>query len=276
VQNSSFEYDRLTSQIEVALMKIDDEVLLWPDNEPDVQVEDDQLDEKGWYHHVSIPKLVPFVPSPEKANGACLLICPGGSYRILDWVSHVERLAALFVPLGYSVVGLKYRTSSPNNDVPELALSDLKQALNLLGTFAEKWNIDVNKIIGLGYSAGSNLLLNYTCDSKKKEEQPSVCLNDPKISYLALMCLWPNQRSSTDYSIEPVVENVFLCTTEEDKVGPASFSHSIGEKMTEKGVNVTTHFFPKGGHQALNFKENGPEVDWTPPFFQWLKDKGLD
>jgi len=33
--------------------------------------------------------------------------------------------------------------------------------------------------------------------------------------------------------------------------------------------------YPQGTHMAFNFEINGPRVDWTKDFFDWLKVRGL-
>jgi acetyl esterase/lipase len=233
---------------------------------------EDVPDEKGWLHNVSNPSVVPFLPPAEIANNTGILIAPGGSYRILDWVSHVERLAHFFNPLGYAVIGLKYRTCLSSNPVPTDALADLHRGISIVNSHAKEWHVDPERLVGLGYSAGSNLLLNHSCSNAE------VYANGDKISYLpymALLCLWPHDKGAEEYNISSKVPNVFLCTTEEDEVAPISFTHAIEEKMKQVGVNTTTQSYPKGGHNAFNFKENGPKVDWTPAFLKWLRGHGL-
>lgn len=247
-------------------------IKLWPDlPATHVDAEQDELDENGWFHNVSTPKIVPFLPTAETANGTCFLICPGGSYRILDWVAHVERLAALFNPMGYAVLGLKYRTISPDGNVPRAALDDLQQALCVLRDHVDEWGIDCKRIVGLGYSAGSNLLLNHACS-------PPVLIDGlPALPHMALLCLWPNGKFADDYSVTSAVPNTFLCTTEEDQTAPAAFSLEIAEKLRRIGAWVSTTIYPHGDHHAFDFESDGcPSVDWTPSFLTWLKVSRLD
>lgn len=77
------------------------------------------------------------------------------------------------------------------------------------------------------------------------------------------------------YSIRPDAPRTFLFATEEDETAPASFSQAIALKLKKLGQDATIKVYQKGNHLAFNFKESGPEVDWTPDFLAWLKDKGL-
>lgn len=45
-----------------------DSIPLWPDKTDDTSTEQNTLDENGWYHTVSAPSLVPFLPSADKAS----------------------------------------------------------------------------------------------------------------------------------------------------------------------------------------------------------------
>ena len=247
-------------------------IFLWPELTSLETEGESILDENGWYRDVVNPLILPFLPDAEKANGSCILISPGGSYRILDWVSHVERLADLFTPLGYAVVGLKYRVSE-REDSSGHALADLHRAIEVIHNHADDWKIDRSRLIGLGYSAGSNLLLRHAC--ARSDDDAKGLSEPPRLPFIALLCCWPHQREPESYNISPKTSAVFFCTTDEDKVAPTLFSESIAEKMDNEGVQVTIKSFPQGGHLAFNFGEQGPAVDWTPAFFAWLRDHDL-
>jgi acetyl esterase/lipase len=249
--------------------------LVWPEWSLQATTEEMNLDENGWYHGVTNPELRPFLPLPDRANGTCILICPGGSYQILDWVAHVERLAALFTPMGYAVVGLKYRVSA-SHDASADALADLRRAIEVIHTHADDWRINPDRLVGLGYSAGSNLLLNHACDVATEGGRGPSCATPATVPYMALLCLWPHNRGCDTYDVTADVSTVLLCATDEDDAAPSSFSQAIGESMKRVGVSVTTKVYPRGNHHAFNFEEDGPEVDWTPAFLNWLGENGLD
>jgi acetyl esterase/lipase len=57
---------------------------------------------------------------------------------------------------------VRYRTSPPSTNVPGDALEDLRRAIRLVIAHAGAWHIHPDRLVGLGYSAGSNLLLMQT------------------------------------------------------------------------------------------------------------------
>jgi acetyl esterase/lipase len=241
---------------------------LWPDQALTPITE--TVEDDGHVRHVAVPQVVPFLPPTGKANGTTILICPGGAYCLLDWTNHVERLARRFNPRGIAVVGVRYRTSPPSTNVPGDALEDLRRAIRIVVAHADRWNINPDRLVGLGYSAGSNLLLTHACTEDNLSDRNALCRGAARLGYLALLCLWPHDKPVSAYSIRPNPPGVFLCTTKEDSVAPAAFSDGIAAALRRAGGNADVTIFPKGDHLAFNFREDGPEVDWTPAFLAWL------
>jgi len=220
----------------------------------------ESISSSGMVTNVSRPALVPFLAPPGRGDGTAILVCPGGGYGLLDWQSHVVRLAARFNPLGIAVLGLRYRTAPPSTRVPEDALDDLRNALREIGNHATRWGIRADRIIGLGFSAGANLLLRH------------IASPDPAgFSGTVLLCLWPHGRSASDYPLAPHAPRTLLCVSAEDPVAPVNFSRSIAESLRLAGCDSTLTVYPTGGHLAFNFRPDGtPEIDWTPAFLAWL------
>lgn len=142
-------------------------------------------------------------------------------------------------------------------------------------TNAGRWRITPDRLSGLGYSAGSNLLLWHasTDDNRSDSDALRRCL--ARLGDLALLCLWPNDNPVAAYSIRPNPPSTFLCVTAEDSAALPAFSEGIGTAIRAAGGQVEVKILRKGDHLAFNFRENGPEVDWTPAFLDWLERQGL-
>jgi acetyl esterase/lipase len=250
-------------------------VFLWPNQALAATADTETVDDSGIVRCVSVPKVVPFLPPVNKAKGTAILVCPGGGYRLLDWTAHVERLAAHFTPKGIAVIGLRYRTTPPSNSTPADAVADLRRAVRVVYANSEEWNLDPDRVVGLGFSAGANLLLHYACDDDVSPNEDELRRGEARLGYLAFLCLWPYNKSADAYNIRPDAPSVFLCATEEDETAPVAFSQAIGDAMKRAGGDVELRVYAKGNHLAFNFREEGPEIDWTPVFLAWLKGKGL-
>jgi acetyl esterase/lipase/lysophospholipase L1-like esterase len=233
------------------------------------------VDENLYVRNVAVSQVVPFLPPVGTGNGTAIVICPGGAYCLLDWTAHVERLARRFNPEGIAVIGVRYRTSPPATHVPGDALEDLRRAIRIVIAHADRWHIDPDRLVGLGYSAGSNLLLVHASSYDVLLNSDALHQGEARLGHMALLCLWPHDKTVSAYSIRPDAPCAFLCTTEEDPVAPPAFSQGIADALRRAGRDAEVTIFPKGDHLAFNFRENGPEVDWTPAFLAWLGRQGL-
>lgn len=223
---------------------------------------EERTDELGCIHNVSSSRYVVFESSPQKSNGIPILVCPGGGYTLLDWDGHVTRLGSLLNPMGFTVIGLAYRTSPPSTDTPNDALEDLYQVLKQIEANARRWEVDPEKIVAIGYSAGANLLLQYICSNNRS--------GWVSLKYIAMLCLWNFNKTPDEYTPLQVPSNTWFCSTFDDTIAPISFSEAIATKLDQAGSAVTSKKYESGGHLAFNFKENGPAIDWTKESLDWL------
>lgn len=237
---------------------------LWPGQKIDQKEIEESIKKAGIFKDVTQAVIIPFLPTKETANGTSILVCPGGGYSALAWLHHVENLAPFFTSKGITVIGLSYRTAHKQNKIPEDPLKDFKQAISLIRKNAAEWNLDSDKIVGLGFSAGANLLLQYACSPEGE-----------KIKYLNFLCLWPFFKKADDYTIQRKNLEIILFTAEEDKVAPAAFSMDMAQNFEKAGNKTTLIKYKEGSHMAFNFAQDGPQIDWTKDFIKWLEEKKL-
>jgi hypothetical protein len=142
------------------------------------------------------PRLQVFLPGPEKANGAAIVMLPGGGLRVLSMGADMHDTIALMNESGIAVFVLEYRTlqlmpaeiarmtaprpatagpvefpkmeirkanANPSPDDPALnevlgfAVDDGQQALRLVRRHAADWNIDPDRVGMFGTSAGGGV-----------------------------------------------------------------------------------------------------------------------
>ncbi len=102
-----------------------------------------------------VPLLTSYLPSPELATGAAMLILPGGGYGHL--ANHEGEDYALFLnTLGIAGFVLQYRVGTNGYRHPAM-LQDASRAMRLLRARANEWNLDKAKIGVMGSSAGGHL-----------------------------------------------------------------------------------------------------------------------
>jgi acetyl esterase/lipase len=89
------------------------------------------------------------------ANGAAVVVFPGGGYRILAIDLEGTEVCDWLNSFGVTCVLLKYRVpnTGPYPKSPA-ALQDAQRAMGLVRQHAAEWSIDPNRIGTLGFSAG--------------------------------------------------------------------------------------------------------------------------
>ena len=101
-----------------------------------------------------IPTLTVYLPKPELATGAAMIICPGGGY--VGLAAHEGGLYARWLnDLGITGLVLKYRLG-PAYHHPAM-LQDASRAIRIARARAEEWKIDPNRVGIMGSSAGGHL-----------------------------------------------------------------------------------------------------------------------
>jgi acetyl esterase/lipase len=96
--------------------------------------------------------------APPPPNGRPVLIAiHGGGWRRLDKGGYGSRIAAAFVPRGYTVVAPNYRLSEPGAPSWPINLDDVQAAVRWVRANAGMLEIDPNEVAAIGESAGANL-----------------------------------------------------------------------------------------------------------------------
>ena len=109
-----------------------------------------------------------------------LLLVHGGSWRAgtkLNWFRHARKL----VRAGFVVVAINYR-HAPQHKFPA-QIHDCQAAVRWMRQNAEEYQIDPDRIGGLGYSAGAQLVaLLATSDADDGLQEPGLSPQDSQIS----------------------------------------------------------------------------------------------
>lgn len=122
-----------------------EDIKLWADNQlpfaDKTQVQD-------------IPTLHAVLPAPEKANGAAVIVFPGGSY--INLAPHEGKpVAEWLAGAGYTAFVLSYRRG-PDYLHP-IPMMDARRAIRWVRAHAAEWQLEPAKIGVLGFSAGGHL-----------------------------------------------------------------------------------------------------------------------
>ena len=108
---------------------------------------------------VDNPSLTVFLPPKDRANGAAMVVCPGGGFYQLSFISEGTDAARFLNTNGMAAFVLKYRLPRLTNSVYTLESphEDGLRAMRLVRSHASEWGIDPHRIGMMGFSAGGEV-----------------------------------------------------------------------------------------------------------------------
>lgn len=230
-----------------------------------------------------------------------VLICPGGGYAMTS-NREAEPIALQFNSMGYQAAVLRYSCAPA---VYPTALCEVAQSVKLIREHAEDWNVDAEKIIVMGFSAGGHLAASYgvfwneswltekmQCD-KQLLKPNGLVLCYPVISSKEEIAHQDSIKNLLGESYPEMKEQVslenkvgkhtpktFLWHTFTDPVVPFWNSFRFAEALGKAGVPMEYHLYPQGGHglslaneQTANEEGKGVEKvcqSWVPLLRSWM------
>lgn len=243
---------------------------------------------------VTIPELEIYLPEKEKSTGAAVVICPGGSYKVLSYQGEGIKTAQEFMKNGVAAFVLKYRLPDDAIMIDKKIgpLQDAQQAIKVVRENASKWGIDINRVGIVGFSAGGHLasteathfnkaLIDNPNNTNLRPDflvlvYPVISMQD-NLTHLEsrtnLLGSNPTREIIDLYSNElQVNENTpptYITHAADDKLVDVDNSISFFEALRHHNVPVELHVYPKGGH---GFVLSQKTEEWMMPLFKWMKN----
>ena len=257
-----------------------------------------EKNDKDWITKVSIPTITPYFPTNGTANGAAIVIFPGGSYAGLASAHEGRAIGEAFASFGVTAFVVKYRLPSDSIMVNKTIgpLQDAQQAVITVRRNAAKWGINPNKIGIIGFSAGGHLASTegthfdkvLVDDKDNVSARPDfMMLIYPVISFGPMAHVGSREnlagKTPSDdiinlYSNEKQVTAntppTFLIHAQDDDVVPVENSLLFYEACLKAKVKAEMHLFEEGGHGfgLVDPKSKNRWIDWAK---NWLSENGF-
>jgi acetyl esterase/lipase len=150
------------------------QIYLWENGVPGFEKRKNEPEEAKdwWVKNIHNPSITAFFPEKGKANGAAVVICPGGGHRTLVYNAEGRDAALYFNSLGITAFVLKYRLFREEGS-PYVFDKDIKmdayRAMRLVRSHAREWNIDTTRVGMMGFSAGGEVVSLIAYDAKSRD-----------------------------------------------------------------------------------------------------------
>ena len=254
----------------------------------------EDVDFEQWYEiqgrgqfvrNVKVPALIPYIPDPEKSNGAAIIIAPGGAFLHHTFGSGGYEAAEWFKSQGFATFILKYRVEiTPREEAdyqayvaekmagyragglsgnyapatPDYAYEDINAAVKLIRERAGEFHVKPDKIGIVGFSAGA-LMAVYNAESAPSES---------KADFIASIYGQLVMREMPD-KLPPM----FAAMSSDDELSGQS-GFEIIQAWQKRGI-VELHLYGQGGHNFGMGHKPFTNYLWPAEFLAWLRMIGV-
>ncbi|WP_100487236.1 alpha/beta hydrolase [Sporolactobacillus pectinivorans] len=237
-------------------------------------------------------------------NDPAVVICPGGGFTFLSG-REAEPIALKFNSEGYHAFILNYSLISAGKTVYPGALLEMAATIRMMHQNKEKWHIDTNRIVLVGFSAGGNIVANYNGIYSQSAFLKKYHLDKDGIAPSAAILCYPVidfhlgypdghekklavSKDRTYWAAEHLISTgtkpTFIWHTVTDQVVPMENTLVYVAELKKHHIPFEAHLFAEGKHglslaNAITQKSNRPEdinahvSHWFNLAVEWLSDR---
>lgn len=237
-----------------------------------------------------------YLPATDKANGAAMLICPGGGYGGLAIQPEGHGIAKWLNQHGIAGIVLEYRLPRGRSGVP---LADALRAIRTIRQNAKAWHVDPKRVGVIGFSAGGHLASTLATHYDAAHVAPADAVDklsarpDFMVLVYPVISMGPKghagsrknllgtqpaaadiEEFSNELHVSAETPPTFLAHAANDVPVPPDNSRMFYEALREHKVPGEYLELPSGGHGLDRYQ--GPMWDaWQKKSLEWLASLGF-
>ncbi|MGD2035167.1 MAG: alpha/beta hydrolase [Bacteroidales bacterium] len=240
--------------------------------------------------NITTATLTPFLPEPGIANGAAVIVAPGGGFMWLSLGNEGWEVAEALAKQGIAAFVLKYRLRptpeslddftawmnrafTPPAETPDTIndeapsgpmqmnlsnqLEDAEAAYAMIVKRAEEWGVDTDRIGMIGFSAGAGLTMHSTLNSQTMD----------------LAFIGPIYGGMGPVEVPDNAPPMFNVIATDDFLFGGQFG--VIDSWYKAGIPVEFHLYQNGGHGFGLGNPNRTSNRWFDAFLHWLDVNGF-
>ena len=255
---------------------------------------DDQPASETWFRqwgdpmarNITAATLTPFLPKPGTANGATVIVAPGGGFRWLSMGNEGWEVAEALAAKGINAFVLKYRLHPTPASLEEFSdwmqnrafappkpgdatpprppqidlsnqMEDAEAAYAMIVKRAAEWGVDTSRIGMIGFSAGAGLTMHCTLNSKT----------------MNLAFIGPIYGGMGPVEVPADAPPMFNVIATDDFLFKGQFG--VIDSWYKAGKPVEFHLYQNGGHGFGLGNPDRTSNRWFDAFIHWLDVNGF-
>ncbi len=258
---------------------------------------DGQKGKESWFRqwgdpmarNVTKATLTPFLADPKKANGATVIVAPGGGFMWLSMGNEGWEVAQALADKGINAFVLKYRLQPTEPTLAEFEnqmnqrfadaakhagtdkdkmpkkpkwdlsnqLEDVEAAYAMILKNKKKWGVDPKRIGMIGFSAGAGLTMATTLQSKK----------------VKLAFIGPIYGGMRAVDVPKDAPPMFMAIASDDFLFSGDFG--VIKSWYDAKIPVEFHLYQNGGHGFGLGNPGRTSNKWFDAFMHWLNVNGF-
>ena len=215
-------------------------------------------------------------------NRTAMIVLPGGGYDSIS-EREGEPVAAYFFGRGFQTFVLNYATGQGSY---RKAIEQLDDCISMIRRNCKEWDIDPNKVVLCGFSAGGHLALSHTVECSHNMAN-ALLLGYPVVTtrkeyshkQSILNCLADSNISEELLSMENRINHVegfppvFAWGCSDDKDVPINNLLLLGESLSNRSIRYEMHIFPEGGHGLSLGTDSSARIpsQINPKYEKWIE-----
>lgn len=250
---------------------------LWPNGAPGSESRraEPETVKDTYISNVHAPSLTVVKADPRHANGAAVIVVPGGGHRILVWMNEGVHAAKALNRFGVTAFVLKYRLARDQGSTYSIegdGAADLRRAVRWVRANAAQYGVDPNRIGVMGFSAGGELVSLVADNPAPAAGTDALDKVSARPDFQVL--IYPGPLGVPAKAVQTAPPAFIVAGSLDKCCAPPAIG--LYQQLTAAGVSAELHMYADTDH-AFNVAQRSERVSiahWPDRLADWLSDGG--
>jgi acetyl esterase/lipase len=252
---------------------------LWPDGAPGSEKRHGEPEtvKDTYVSNIHDPSVTVVRADARHANGAAVIIVPGGGHRMLVWMNEGMVAARSLNRAGVTAFVLKYRLARDQGSTYSIegdAAADLRRAVRWVRAHAAQYGVDPHRLGIMGFSAGGELV-SLVADNPAPSPSSTPDAVDKQSARPDFQVLvYPGPLGSPAKAAQNAPPAFIVAGSVDKCCAPPAIA--LYQQLVAAGVSAELHMYANTDH-AFNMGQRSERLSdqhWPDRLADWLSDSG--